>query len=88
LVEHADVAANKLRIPSAATSVAKGSEVDNSDFTHFLCTLLDGPTQQWKPAVTAGDALIRHQAVVKAVDHLNDLGWGHTQGDFQVPDGV
>jgi hypothetical protein len=88
LVEHADIAATKSRIPSAATSVAKGSEVDDSDFTCFLCTLLDGPTQQWKPAVTAGDALIHHQAVVKAVDHLNDLSWGCTQGGFQVPDGV
>jgi hypothetical protein len=70
------------------TSLLKGSDTEESDFIRFLRTCLDGPTQQWKPAITAGDALVRHQAVLKAVDYLNELGWGRTRGGFQVPDGT
>ena len=62
------------------TPVTKVSGTSKEDFVVFLWNLLNGRTTDWKTVRTAEDARVRHQAVLDAMNELEDLGWAKTGG--------
>jgi biopolymer transport protein ExbD len=70
-----------------ATPVIKASSTSKEDFTIFLRKLLNGCTTDWKTSRTAEDARVCHQAVLDAMNQLEDLSWAKTGGGYQIPEG-